>query len=60
LVRAAESRVKEWREQQALYLPEFPADTIGELRSSLDYPPPRFSLIEYMIKEGLVAGVSLC
>jgi len=40
LAREAESRVKEWREQKALYLPEFPPEKIGELRGSLDYPPP--------------------
>ena len=40
LARGAESKVKEWREQKALYLPEFPPDKIGELRGSLDYPPP--------------------
>ncbi len=40
LVRDAESKVKEWREQKALYLPEFPPEKIGELRGSLDYPPP--------------------
>jgi MscS family membrane protein len=40
LAREAESKVKEWREQKALYLPEFPPEKIGELRGSLDYPPP--------------------
>jgi len=40
LARDAESKVKEWREQKALYLPEFPPEKIGELRGSLDYPPP--------------------
>jgi len=40
LAREAESRVKEWREQKALYLPEFPPEKIGELRGSLEYPPP--------------------
>ena len=40
LARGAESRVKEWREQKELYLPEFPPEKIGELRGSLDYPPP--------------------
>ncbi len=39
LIRDAESKVKEWREQKALYLPEFPPEKIGELRGSLDYPP---------------------
>lgn len=36
---AAEAMVKEWRAQQALYLPNFPEDKIAELRASLDYPP---------------------
>lgn len=40
LAREAESRVREWREQKALYLPEFPPEKIGELRGSLEYPPP--------------------
>ncbi len=40
LAQGAESRVKEWREQKTLYLPEFPPEKIGELRGSLDYPPP--------------------
>jgi MscS family membrane protein len=39
LVRAAETQVKEWRAQQALYLPNFPQEKIAELRDSLDYPP---------------------
>jgi MscS family membrane protein len=37
---AAEAQVKEWREQQALYLPNFPADKIAELQGTLEYPPP--------------------
>jgi MscS family membrane protein len=37
--RRAESKVKEWRSQQALYLPNFPPDKINELKGSLDYPP---------------------
>lgn len=37
---AAEAQVREWREQQALYLPNFPADKIAELRGTLGYPPP--------------------
>ena len=37
--RAAEGQVKEWREQNALYLPKFPQEKIAELQGSLDYPP---------------------
>jgi len=37
--RTAEAMVKEWRAQQALYLPNFPEGKIAELRGSLDYPP---------------------
>jgi len=37
--RVAEAIVKEWRAQQALYLPNFPQEKIAELRGSLDYPP---------------------
>lgn len=37
---AAEAQVKEWREQHALYLPNFPADKIAELQGTLEYPPP--------------------
>lgn len=37
---AAEAHVKEWREQQALYLPNFTADKIAELQGTLEYPPP--------------------
>ncbi|WNM63575.1 mechanosensitive ion channel family protein [Candidatus Nitrospira neomarina] len=36
----AEAQVQEWREQQALYLPNFPLDKIAELRGTLEYPPP--------------------
>ena len=39
LAREAESKVKEWREQRALYLPDFPPEKIAELRGSLEYPP---------------------
>jgi MscS family membrane protein len=35
----AEARVREWRAQRALYLPNFPTDKINELKGSLDYPP---------------------
>ena len=38
-IRAAEAKVKEWRSRQAFYFPDFPIDKIGELRSTLDYPP---------------------
>jgi MscS family membrane protein len=37
--RATEAQVKEWQEQGALYLPNFPQEKIAELRGSLDYPP---------------------
>jgi MscS family membrane protein len=36
----AEAEVARWREREALYLPGFPADKIGELRGTLSYPPP--------------------
>jgi MscS family membrane protein len=38
-VRMAEAHVREWRAQQALYLPNFPPEKIEELKGSLDYPP---------------------
>jgi len=31
--------VKEWRENDELYLPDFPKEKIEELKGSLDYPP---------------------
>ena len=37
-VRNAEARVREWRAQRALYLPNFPPDKIAQLKGSLDYP----------------------
>ncbi len=37
--RTAEAMVKEWRVQQALYLPNFPQEKIAELRGSVAYPP---------------------
>jgi MscS family membrane protein len=37
--RAAEAKVKEWRDQQTLYLPNFPPEKVAEMRGSLDYPP---------------------
>jgi len=39
VVQAAESQVREWRERQSLYLPNFPSEKIEELRGTLDYPP---------------------
>ena len=36
--REAEERVKQWREQNRLYLPSFPPDAIAELAGTLDYP----------------------
>ena len=38
-VRNAEARVREWRAQRALYLPNFPSEKVAELRGSLEYPP---------------------
>jgi MscS family membrane protein len=37
--REAEAEVTRWKEEQALYLPNFPLDKISSLRGSLDYPP---------------------
>jgi MscS family membrane protein len=37
--RTAEAKVREWRERHELCLPRFPADTIAELESTLEYPP---------------------
>ena len=34
----AEERVKQWREQHRLYLPNFPPDAIAELAGTGDYP----------------------
>jgi MscS family membrane protein len=39
LAREAEAQVKEWKENDELYLPNFPKEKIEELRGSLDYPP---------------------
>jgi MscS family membrane protein len=36
---AVETEVKEWKAQRALYLPDFPKETIAAIRGSLDYPP---------------------
>lgn len=35
----AEADVRAWREQGALYLPEFPPDKIASLSATLSYPP---------------------
>jgi MscS family membrane protein len=35
----AENCVKEWKDNNALYLPSFPQEKIDELQGSLDYPP---------------------
>lgn len=37
--RAAEAKVARWKEEQTLYLPNFPEEQISSLRGSLDYPP---------------------
>jgi MscS family membrane protein len=39
LARTAEATVKQWRQQNELYLPNFPHEQIARLRSTLDYPP---------------------
>ena len=36
--REAEERVKQWKEQNRLYLPNFPPAAIAELAGTLDYP----------------------
>jgi MscS family membrane protein len=36
---AAEARVREWRDSDALYLPEFPGEVVSALGGTLDYPP---------------------
>ena len=38
-INEVENCVKEWKENNALYLPSFPGEKIEELRGSLDYPP---------------------
>jgi len=38
-VRETEAQVKEWRENNTLYIPSFPQDKIREMRGSLDFPP---------------------
>jgi MscS family membrane protein len=40
-LRAAEARVREWRERGELWLPEFPEQRIEELRDTLPYPASR-------------------
>jgi MscS family membrane protein len=40
LTRAAEEKVREWREGHSLLLPRFPAEKITELKGSIPYPPP--------------------
>ncbi len=37
--RAAEERVRGWREKGEFPLPSFPPERIAELEGSLDYPP---------------------
>ncbi len=37
--REAEAQVARWKEEQSLYLPNFPLDKISSLRGTLDYPP---------------------
>jgi MscS family membrane protein len=37
--RHAETQVKQWRTDHALYVPRFPPEKIAELRGSLEYPP---------------------
>jgi MscS family membrane protein len=36
---AAQAQVAAWREQDALYLPDFPPTAVADLRETLDYPP---------------------
>jgi MscS family membrane protein len=36
---AAEARVHEWRETGTLYMPDFPAETVSALNSTIRYPP---------------------
>jgi MscS family membrane protein len=37
--RQAESRVAEWRDARALYLPDFPREVVAALDGTLEYPP---------------------
>lgn len=38
-VQAVSAQVKEWKAQQALYLPNLPQEKIAQIRGSLKYPP---------------------
>jgi MscS family membrane protein len=38
-VQEVEAQVKEWKEKDMLYLPNFPPEKIAELRGTLEYPP---------------------
>jgi MscS family membrane protein len=38
-INEAENCVKEWKDNNALYLPSFPQEKIDEIQGSLDYPP---------------------
>jgi hypothetical protein len=38
---AVAAQVKDWKSNQALYLPNFPKEKIAEVKGSLDYPPER-------------------
>jgi MscS family membrane protein len=37
--KSAETEVRTWRTQRALYVPAFPQDEVARLRNTLDYPP---------------------
>ena len=37
--RASENTVREWRNQNTLFLPRFPDEKIEELQGTLDFPP---------------------
>jgi MscS family membrane protein len=37
--RAAEAKVREWKEQDDMHLPKFRQDRIDELKDTIDYPP---------------------
>lgn len=37
--KAAEAQVEAWRQDGALLLPDFPAETVAALRGTIDYPP---------------------
>ena len=40
LAQTAQQKVNEWREGHRLFLPQFPAEEIAELKGSIPYPPP--------------------